>query len=143
MGFADIAKGLISVGEGFVSLAEKVVDFAADFLRFVHDIVAAGSKVLEEVLDWAAENLFKIDLLELNGKLDSDFNACVGLKVKCVIVGLRINFDGKPSKSYCTLYIQMYRLYMAQLTLYWRERRYGKNIRRCTCFSPIHIEYYC
>ena len=112
MGFADIAKGLISVGEGFVSLAEKVVDFAADFLRFVHDIVAAGSKVLGEVLDWAAENLFKIDLLELNGKLDSDFNACVGLKVKCVIVGLRINFDGKSLK------IRLYALYPDVYTVY-------------------------
>ena len=103
MGFADVAKGLISVGEGFVSLAEKVVDFAADFLHFVQDIVAAGSKVLGEILDWAADNLFKLDLLELNGKLDSDFNACVGLKIKCVIVGLKIDYAGECQQ--CRLHI--------------------------------------
>ena len=95
MGFADVAKGLISVGEGFVSLAEKVVDFAADFLSFVQDVVEAGSRVLQEVLDWAADNLFKLDLLELNGKLDNEFNACIGLKLKCVIVGLKIDYSGK------------------------------------------------
>ena len=95
MGFADMAKGLISVGEGFVSLAERVVDYAADFLHFVQDIVAAGAKILADIADWAADNLFKLELLELNGKLDNDFNACVGMKLKCVIVGFRINFDGK------------------------------------------------
>ena len=99
MGFADVAKGLISVGEGFVSLAEKVVDFAADFLHFVQDIVAAGAQVLAQILDWAADNLFKLDLLELNGKLDSEFNACIGLKIKCIIVGLRIDHSGKSHQS--------------------------------------------
>lgn len=101
MGFADVAKGLISVGEGFVSLAERVVDFAADFLNFVQKVVAAGSKVLQTVLNWAADNLFKINLLELNGKLDSDFNACVGVKVDCVILGLVINYQGTGFS--CTL----------------------------------------
>ena len=95
MGFADVAKGLISVGEGFVALAEKVVDFAADFLKFVQDVVAAGSKVLSTVLDWAADNLFKLNLLELNGKFDNDFNACVGLKIDCMILGLKIDWQGK------------------------------------------------
>ena len=95
MGFADIAKGLISVGQGVVSLAKDVVDYAADFLHFVQDVVAIGSKILEDVVDWAADNLFKLDLLELNGKLDRESNACVGLKVKCVIVGFHINYEGR------------------------------------------------
>ena len=95
MGFADVAKGLISVGEGFVSLAEKVVDFAADFLEFVKGVVAAGSQILQDVADWASKNLFKLTLLELSGKFDSEFNACVGMKLKCVIVGLKIDYSGK------------------------------------------------
>ena len=95
MGFADVAKGLISIGEGFVALAEKVVDFAADFLSFVQDVVEAGSRVLQEVLDWAADTLFKLELLELNGKLDNEFNACIGMKLKCVIIGLNIDYSGK------------------------------------------------
>ena len=102
MGFADIAKGLVNVAVGVVSFAETVVDSAAGFLQFVRTIVAAGSKVLEEVVNWAADNLFKLELLELNGKLDNKFNACVGLKVQCVIVGFNIDYDGKPfnSRSY-------------------------------------------
>ena len=95
MGFADVAKGLISVGEGFVTMAEKVVDFAANFLTFVQGIVAAGAEVAAQILDWAAENLFKLKLLELNGKFDSDFNACVGLKIYCMILGLDINWEGE------------------------------------------------
>ena len=104
MGFADVAKGLISVGEGFVALAEKVVDFAADFLKFVQDVVAAGSKVLNTVLDWAADNLFKLNLLELNGKIDNDFNACVGLKIDCMILGLKIDWEGKSCS--CTYAVE-------------------------------------
>ena len=96
MGFADVAKGLISVGEGVVSFAEDVVDYAANFLRFVQDVVAVGSQILQDVASWVADNLFQIDLLELNGKLDNKFNACVGLKLKCVIVGWRIDYSGEP-----------------------------------------------
>ena len=95
MGFADVAKGLISVGEGFVILAEKVVDFAEDFLKFVKGVVAVGSQILQDVADWAAKNLFELKLLELSGKLDNEFNACVGMKLQCVIVGLNIDYSGK------------------------------------------------
>ena len=112
MGFADIAQGLTKVAEGFVTLAEKVVQFAGDFLRFVRRIVAVGSRVLGDIADWAAENLFRLDLLELNGRLDSDFNACVRLKVQCVIVGMNIDYDGKSFKSRLyALYPDVYAIY--------------------------------
>lgn len=99
MGFADVAKGLISVGEGFVALAEKVVDFANDFLSFVNNIVQAGLSVFQQMAEWASKNLFKIDLLELRGSLDDDFNACVGITAKCVILGLKIDYEGNDNLS--------------------------------------------
>ena len=94
IGLAEIGKGLIDVGKGFVTMAEKLVGFGKDILSFVQKVVEVGSKILSEVLDWLADNLFKIDLLELRGKLTPDFNACVGITVKCVIVGVRIDYSG-------------------------------------------------
>ena len=75
-------------------MAGKLLDFGKDVLEFAKKAVAIGKSIAEAVTDWLGENLFKIDILELSGSLDADFNACVGLKVKCAILGIKIDYDG-------------------------------------------------
>eukprot|EP00794_Sanderia_malayensis_P016803 gene16803-18499_t len=95
IGLTEIGKGLIDVGKGFVSMASKLVDFGNDVLDFAISAVKLGKQIADAVTDWLAENLFEIRLLELNGKLDNEFNACVGLKVDCTILGLKIDYEGE------------------------------------------------
>ena len=94
IGFAEIGKGLIDVGKGFVTMAKKLVAFANTVLEFVKDVVAAGIEISQRFLNWAGDNLFKVDLLELRGKLTSDFNACVGITCKFTILGLSADYTG-------------------------------------------------
>ena len=94
IGLSEIGKGLIKVGQGFVALADKLVDFGRDILAFAKKVVEVGQRIGNDILAWVGENLFKIDLLKLSGSLDSDFNACVGLEVECVIFGIEIDYKG-------------------------------------------------
>ncbi|XP_065056002.1 uncharacterized protein LOC135684357 [Rhopilema esculentum] len=94
IGFAEIGKGLIDVGKGFVTMAKKLVAFANTVLEFVKDVVAAGIEISQRFLNWAGDNLFQVELLELRGKLTSDFNACVGITCKFVIFGFKADYTG-------------------------------------------------
>ena len=87
-----------------VSLAKTVVSYGADFLHFVHGVVDVGSTIKQDVAGWLGDNLFKLELLELNGRFDRDSNACVGLKVNCVIIGLPIKVNGTSLIADCNLY---------------------------------------
>ena len=75
-------------------MAENLVGFANDVLKFVQDVVEVGIEISKKVMNWVGDNLFKIDMLELRGKLTSDFNACVGITCKFVIFGLKADYKG-------------------------------------------------
>ena len=94
MGLSEIGKGLIDVGNGFVLLAKKLVEFAQNFLTSVRAIVAVGSQILNAGINWLGENLFKIDELKIWANINNDFNACAGIKLKCVILNFDVDYEG-------------------------------------------------
>ena len=93
IGLAEIGKGLISVGQGFVTLADGLLEFGKDVLKLAKDIVDIGLKIGQKLMDAVGE-LFKLELLELRGKLDADFNACLGITLDCIIFGIPIHYKG-------------------------------------------------
>ncbi|XP_065070683.1 uncharacterized protein LOC135695499 [Rhopilema esculentum] len=94
IGLSEVGKGLIDVGKGFVTMAKHLVGFAIDILKFVQDVVKVGIEISKNIMNWVGDNLFKVELLELRGKLTSDFNACVGITCKFVIFGLKADYTG-------------------------------------------------
>ena len=93
LGLTEIGKGLIKVGKGFVKLADGLLEFGKDVLKFAEDVVDVGLKIAKDIVT-AVGKIFQLNLLELRGKLDPDFNACVGITVDCVIVGIDIYYKG-------------------------------------------------
>ena len=89
IGLTHIADGLLDLGKGVLSLADGCLNLANSVLDFVKKATAIGLKILADM----AKKLFRLNKLEVYGKLDSSFNACVGLYVDCVILGAAIKFD--------------------------------------------------
>ena len=81
------------MGRGFVQLADGLLEFGKDVLKFAEDIVEVGLTIAKEIVT-AAGKIFKLNLLELRGNLDPDFNACVGITLDCMIVGVKIYYKG-------------------------------------------------
>ena len=75
-------------------MAKHLVGFANDILKFVQDVVKVGIEISKNIMNWVGDNLFKVELLELRGKLTGDFNACVGITCKFVIFGLKADYTG-------------------------------------------------
>ena len=76
-----------------MKLADGLLEFGKDVLRFARDIVDIGLKIGQKLAD-AIGDLFKLKKLELRGNLDADFNACVGITLDCIILGIPIYYKG-------------------------------------------------